>query len=379
MSNLWVSQEEMGVYASSEYAYDAMKTASYMLWAMSGRKFTGTTTVTERYVCPIRGYMNASGRRYSYLPSLINGEVVNLPNSTDMDFADGFFYNENSTRHRVRLRGRKVIEVHTLRDSKGGIIPPDQYYLVDHSQVQAAPNAKWTACNVEITYTYGTPPPLAGRAAAKLLAIELVKMYEGDETCALPQRVTSVARQGVVYTVLDSQEFIDELRTGVYAIDLFLKSANPDRARARSKVFSPDVPRGRRAIPRERKFTETMYDMSVKKTGGSIVIPFSVIDADDIFADQDDWTYTVTLANWDNTKSGDLSVNPTVNYTADNVTINATYAETLAVLGLRDPGTYTLYASRPDLDEPGVTEIVELYAANIGIQLASPVDTIYQP
>jgi len=122
-----------------------------------------------------------------------------------------------------------------------------------------------------------------------------------------------------------------------------------------------------------------MYDMSVKKTVVSIVIPFSVIDADDIFADQDDWTYTVTLANWDNTKSSDLSVNPTVNYTADNVTVNATYAETLAVLGLRDPGTYTLYASRPDLDEPGVTEIVELYAANIGIQLASPVDTIYQP
>lgn len=378
MSNLWVDIEDLGSYASSEYAYDSVKTASFLLWAMSGRKFSGTTTVTERYVCPIRGYLNAAGRRFSYLPTIVNGEIVNLPNASEMDFADGFFYNENSTRFRVRLRGRKVIKIHTLRDWKGGVIPPAQYYLADHSQIQAAPNAKWSACNVEVTYTYGTPPPFAGKAAAKMLAIELVKMYEGDETCALPQRVTSIARQGVTYTVLDSQDFVEEMRTGVYAIDMFLKSVNPDKARSRSKVFSPDLPRGRRVSSREKLLATSVYDFAVLTSGGSLEIPFSVIDADDIFSD-DSWEYSVVVSNWSDTKTTTLSVPPTVDTVEEKVTITATYTESLAALGLRDPGSYTLYASRPSEADPETPEVVELYTGNMEIQLATPVTNIYTP
>jgi hypothetical protein len=45
---------------------------------------------------------------------------------------------------------------------------------------------------------------------------------------------------------LDNQDFLDDLKTGVYAVDLFLRSVNPDKARVKSKVFSVDIPRGRR-------------------------------------------------------------------------------------------------------------------------------------
>lgn len=458
MSNLWVEVEELGTYASSEYAYDAVKTASYMLWAMSGRKFSGTTTVTEKYVCPIRGYRSAADRRFNYLPSLVNGQVINFANGSDLDSVDGFFYNENSTRTRIRLRGRRVIKVHTVRNQSGAVIPPSQYYLVDHSSIQTNTNGTWSTCNVEVTYTYGTPVPFAGKMAAKLLAIELVKMYEGDPECALPQRVTSVNRQGVSYTILDSQDFIEEGRTGIYAIDLFLKSANPDRAKARAKVFSPDLARGRRNNSREKTLPETIYDLSVLPSGsGTVEVPFSVIDADDVFS-ASGWDYSVVIANWDNSRTSTLALEPdvssfeslvrnisnkaltsnvaTITTTAshgfvvgdrvtisgvddtfngthtivavpssttftfsnrssnvvstpvtpngvavrdDSVVIQANYTETLQTLGLRDPGTYTIYATRPSPSNPEIDEIIPLFEANIAIQLASPVTPIYTP
>jgi hypothetical protein len=457
MSNLWVEVEELGTYSSSEYAYDAVKTASYMLWAMSGRKFTGTTTVTEKYVCPIRGYRSAADRRFNFLPSLVNGEVINFANGTDLDSVDGFFYNENSTRTRIRLRGRRVIKVHAMRTQSGAVVPPSQYYLVDHSSIQTNTNGTWSTCNVEVTYTYGTPVPFAGKMAAKLLAIELVKMYEGDPECALPQRVTSVNRQGVSYTILDSQDFIEEGRTGIYAIDLFLKSANPDRAKARAKVFSPDLARGRRNNSREKLLPESVYDFVVSTTGGTLDIPFSVIDADSVFS-QEGWTYSVVVSNWDSTRTTTLAEAPDVSLfeslvrsvsnkaltsnvatltttsahglvvgnrvtisgvgspfngthtvtsvptsttftfavagsnvasTAvspagemvrdDDVTLTAAYTEVMQTLGYRDPGLYTIYATRPDQANPEIDEIIPLYEGNIYIQLASPVTPIYSP
>jgi len=49
MTALWVQPEELGDYANSEFALEAAKTASHLLWAMSGRKYSGETIVTERY------------------------------------------------------------------------------------------------------------------------------------------------------------------------------------------------------------------------------------------------------------------------------------------------------------------------------------------
>ena len=78
MSNLWVDVEELGVYANSDYAYDAVKTASNILWALSGRKFSGTTRVTERYVSAYDPYLRTGASRLTYTPQLINGQVENV-------------------------------------------------------------------------------------------------------------------------------------------------------------------------------------------------------------------------------------------------------------------------------------------------------------
>ena len=79
MSNLWVDVNELGsTYAESQYAYDAVKTASYLLWGMSGRKYSGVTTVTERYVSSYDPYIRTGASMLTYSPTLVRGNVENI-------------------------------------------------------------------------------------------------------------------------------------------------------------------------------------------------------------------------------------------------------------------------------------------------------------
>jgi hypothetical protein len=62
------------------------------------------------------------------------------------------------------------------------------------------------------------------------------------------------------------------MRTGIYMVDLFLKSTNPDKARAKARVFSPDVPRGRRYTPKPLRLGTSELDIEVKTTGGTVTV-----------------------------------------------------------------------------------------------------------
>lgn len=369
MTNLWVDTEELGDYSESDYAYDAVKTASYLLWAMSGRKFTGTTTVTERYVSAYDPYLRVGGSYLTFFPTLVEGSVQNIPNAGYGRYSHRDFLGDGTSSYsRLRLRGRKVVKVHGLRDIDGDVIDPKHYYLYDHSTLLGTPNSTWEPSNVEVTYTYGTPPPTAGRAAARILATELVKLYENDDTCALPQRVTSITRQGVSYTVLDNQSFIDELKTGIYAVDLFLKTANPDKARARSRVFSPDVPRARRIIGKSPAFELSAFDLYYSTDGGTTVYYLSEFGGDFLATDPS-WSLKAVLSNYDGSVTQTFEDSADLNADEGTVVLGLTYQEILPVLGPRDPGTVDLYASRPGLVDPGVEEVINLVTGNV----------IYQP
>jgi hypothetical protein len=373
MTNLWVTPDELEApYNASLNAYDACKSASNILWALSGRKFSGITTVTENYVCPIPAYRSA-GDVYPFQPLLIDGEMTNV---LAIDAVDSYLSDPSSPGRRVFLRGRKVIRIHTLRDRAGKIIDPDTYYLVNHSAIQMTPNASWNPCDVEVTYTYGTPPPTAGKFAAKLLATEFVKLWDGDDTCTLPDRVSSVTRQGVSYTILDNQDYVDDLRTGIYAIDLFLKSVNPDRARAKARVFSVDRPRARRIVPREAKVASSNRDLFVRPTGGSVTLTRSIVDPANMFGDLS-WTPHVEISSWNDEVSADLAA--PIELTSTTAKITATYDETFAVLGKYDPGLYTVYFTKPTPGNPDVLQVSTLFSANIFIQLGEIVAPIYTP
>lgn len=368
-TSLWVQPAELGTYANTEYAQEAAEVASYLMWAMSGRKYTGETTVTERYVCAKRAYrMGASSRTYGGI--LISGEVYNIP-LNDFDnyaelVADGL-----SPESRIRLRGSYVTKVHTVRNRQGEILDPSSYYLVDHSVLQATAGVPWTPCNVEVTYTYGQPIPSVGKMAARTLAIEFAKLWAGDDDCMLPQRVTSVSRQGVSYTILDNQDFIQELRTGLYAVDLFIKTANPDGARRRSRVFSPDAPRARRYTPKSPVLAANAeFDLTVVRSTAATWNSANAASSDvSVFFSGDGWTPKVTLKNYGGTKSVDIaSSSITLNNAASTLSFSVSYSLAYEALGIVDPGTWTLYATRT---VGGVDEVSEIETGNLKINLYS--------
>ena len=127
MSNLWTNVEDLGSYADSEYAYGAVKTASYLLWGMSGRKYNGTQTVTERYVSSYDPYLRTGASILTYSPILIDGEVKNIRVGGTGPYGDDDYLGDGtSASTRVRLRGRKVTKIHTVRDMDGTVISPDK-------------------------------------------------------------------------------------------------------------------------------------------------------------------------------------------------------------------------------------------------------------
>jgi hypothetical protein len=158
------------------------------------------------------------------------------------------------------------------------------------------------------------------------------------------------------------------MRTGVYAVDLFLKSVNPDGAKRRSKVFSPDVPRARRYTPKANPLTaNTSVDLSVIKntpaTWDSTVAGTDVT----LFFDEEGWTPVVTLANYGDSKTVNISsANITVNALSEKITLSIPYADAYNALGIIDPGTWTLYATKTVDGIPTVSEIV---TGNLNIKL----------
>lgn len=72
-----------------------------------------------------------------------------------------------------------------------------------------------------IVYTIGSNLPPGTEALVAWLAQEYGKAASGTP-CALPERITSVTRQGVSWTVLDPQDFLNKGYTGMSRVDHWL-------------------------------------------------------------------------------------------------------------------------------------------------------------
>lgn len=92
---------------------------------------------------------------------------------------------------------------------------------------------------VDVDYEYGSRPPLVVTRAITKLAAEFEKADAGVE-CKLPDRVTSVSRQGLSWSLVDPNDILDKGRSGIYEIDLAIRSVGA--AKVRSAVFSPEYP-----------------------------------------------------------------------------------------------------------------------------------------
>jgi len=109
-------------------------------------------------------------------------------------------------------------------------------------QLQAgvrAPIGSWC-----ITYDYGKPVPNDGRIAAAKFACQIALNNCGAEGCILPQRLKELTREGIVMAFADPLEFLDEGKTGIYEVDLWLQTVNPKRLQRRARLYRPDRPGG---------------------------------------------------------------------------------------------------------------------------------------
>lgn len=333
-SALWVTVRDLGPqWESSDYAAEAVKAASHIMWALSGRRYSGTQTVTERYV----RFAPLINTRLIQEAAIVNSRI-----NKALAIVEPWV----SAETRIRLRGQPVSQIVTVRNVNGGIVPVDNYYLVDHSTIQFSDGALIVPADIEITYSYGSEPPTLGKMAARRIAIEFVKLWEGDSDCALPQRVTSVTRQGVSYTVLDSQDFLEEMRLGIYEVDLFLKTVNPNKAQKRSKVFSPDIPKARKYTPKPLTFTgPTAVTIPVTKAGsGEYAFTLSSLDAQFLYSEPG-WVPELIIRSYGGAKF--KVIDPAViEVTSTTVSFSIEYSDAVSVLKLADPGTWDLYASK---------------------------------
>lgn len=221
--------------------------ASWVLFNLSGRRYPGEREQTIRPVRrPTGGYVpatfdgsswSATGiaqrwlRRWASTPGPGVSEVA-LPN----------------------YPVTQVVEV--LVD--GAVIPANLYRVDDWRTLVYLPDpddpsdiGSWPVCQDldaastepgtwEVTYQWGTSPPLAGRRAAAALAAEFCRAVdESLGECRLPSRATSITRQGVTTSLVDPLTVFDSGYTGVPIVDQFLSAERVGRRTRRASLIDP--------------------------------------------------------------------------------------------------------------------------------------------
>lgn len=221
MAKLWLTPEDT-IDPTGVATVDAIAKASYILYKLTGEKYPGTYTSTD--VISSRSYGD-----YSMKPAVVNGSMYNFPSGA-------------SNNRDLYLRQTPVLSVQEVIENNR-ILDPSEYTLRNNRYLVKKPPMRWIVDpvnEIQVTYTHGTPPPKAGKAAATRLTNEFILWTLGSPDCALPERITSVARQGISFAILDPQDFIGQGRTGIYEVDAFIAASNPDKAQKKAAIFRQD-------------------------------------------------------------------------------------------------------------------------------------------
>lgn len=145
--------------------------------------------------------------------------------------------------------------VHSVTSVKinGVLVPGTEYAVHDHRSLVRVGDGCWPDCQdltadpddvngtaFEVVYQQGVPVPLGGQYAAGVYACELIKSCTGQSGCRLPRRVQSISREGVSMQFIDPLDFLKDGLTGLYEVDAWITSVNPDHLRQVSRVYSVD-------------------------------------------------------------------------------------------------------------------------------------------
>jgi hypothetical protein len=225
MAKLWIEPEDT-IDPTGPYTALAIEAASWLLFKLTAEKYPGKTTVSDCY-----SQENYSG--FTMKPTVVSGQIYNTISGGS---------------RKLHLRQKPVLKVNSVLIN-GSELDSTKYQLRNNSFLVRTDFMTWNLSPVSevcVTYDYGLNPPAMGRLAATLLANELIKSYTMPSQCKLPERVTSVSRQNVSFSLLDPHTFLNEGKLGIYLVDAFITTANPGRAKKQPKIFSPDRPHGER-------------------------------------------------------------------------------------------------------------------------------------
>lgn len=205
--------------------------ACWILYKLTAEKYPGILRTTDCYNLENENSVTVT-------PAVMNGNMYNVFGKTGVIF-------ENNNR-RLRLRHSPVLKIYSITQN-GSVLPSASYQIRNNAYITKADLSPWilqTNSDLCVDYNFGSKPPLAGKYAAIRLTNEFLLAIQDPDSCALPERVRSISRQGISIDMLDPQDFITEGKTGIYEIDMFIRAANPSQSKKRPKIYSPDRPRG---------------------------------------------------------------------------------------------------------------------------------------
>lgn len=225
--------------------------ASGILFRLSGCRYPGTFTRTVHPCYGSNGGCSGasfggdwwwSGYPYPTIPARVNGEWFNFG-------LCGGKCNLPS----IRIPGPIVSVEEIVID--GEILDPSAYRVEGYRVIRRLDGRSWPCTNDlaepsdavdgvagtwEITYTYGRPVPPDALLPAAMFACQIAKARCGATDCQLPQRLTEIVRSGVKLFFADPLQFLDKGQVGIYEVDLWLRSVNPNGLQRRSTVRRAD-------------------------------------------------------------------------------------------------------------------------------------------
>lgn len=241
---------------------DLLLTSSEILYELSAKQFPGECETTIR-PCTRRSWDTIWAKTsIQFAPYRLFGAVA-----CGCDSFDNCGCGNGDS---LRLPQVPVSEVSQVKVD-GEVLATDLYRVDDNQYLvrlndSDGTNPGWPCCQdltlpdtaddtFSVTYTYGRNPPSLGVRAAAILACELYMACDSEafeNHCRLPRNIVQVARQGVTVLVnnagdLFTNRYGQPTKFGIWEIDLFLRTYNPNGLMSRSIVLSPDLPpRGKR-------------------------------------------------------------------------------------------------------------------------------------
>lgn len=240
---------------------DWQRFASEYLWMMTGRRIGPSCRTTVR---PCRktcfdgffdllrfpgGVANSTG---GWIPYLVAGEFRNAT-------LCGCTHNCHCGPELCQIELPGPIYDITDVDLNGVTVDPASYQVVDGRflrRVGVGADECWPTCQdltkrsgdadtFSVTYRTGLTIPVLGTAAVTILTAHLIRGCSGGCGCGVGtrQNLARLQRQGVELEFASTSQVFTDGRTGIEAVDMFIRAMNPHGVMSPLRVLSPDAPK----------------------------------------------------------------------------------------------------------------------------------------